>query len=167
MDEFADCVKALPPVADDKAARLLLDPDEMKDLFEKAKITPQSRNSLLMEFIKLMYESNRTGNRARQAGRESARQRPHLAILGGATPEGYSTMWTGTSGGSGGLQSRFVLVTTNAPKMPINKKSSDSEFLVASLGRLQEQIKLPGQQIRLDAEAARMLEDWWTGSVRG
>jgi hypothetical protein len=164
VDEFTDCAAKIPPMSEDKSARLLLDPDEMRDLFEKSKVSPQSRNSLFTELLKL-YESNRTGNRSRKAGK-SQLENAHLAILGGATPQGYETMWTGTGGGSSGLQSRFVLVTTNEPRMPVNKAASNIEALSASISRLQKQAGQSGQIIRMSDQAATILRDWWGGSAR-
>ena len=80
--------------------RVLLDVDEMTDLFEKSKVTAQSKNSLSNEVLKL-YEGNRTGNNTRKHGNIQLTD-AHLAILGGATPEGYERMWTGTGGGATG-----------------------------------------------------------------
>jgi putative DNA primase/helicase len=164
VDELSDCFKALPPMAENKAARLLIDPDEMIDLFEKAKVGAQSRNSLFAEFLKL-YESNRTGNRSRSSGKSQV-DNAHLAIIGGATTEGYPVMWTGTGGGATGLQSRFIPITTNAPKMPVKKRPTDMVALSASITRLQAQVAQPGQVIRISDDAATMLKDWWNGTAR-
>ena len=164
VDEFSEVTAKLPPMMENKSARLLLDPDEMRDLFEKAKVSPQSRNSLFTEMLKL-YEDNRTGNRSRKSGKSQLKN-AHLAIIGGATPDGFATMWTGTGGGSGGLQSRFVLVTTNAPRMPIDRAVSNLEAVSAAVERLRKQAEQPGQSIQITEEASRMLRFWWAGSAR-
>jgi Bifunctional DNA primase/polymerase, N-terminal/Protein of unknown function (DUF3987) len=164
VDEFSDRADKMKLAEDDKSARVLLDPDEMRDLFEKAKVSSQGRNSLFTELLKL-YESNRTGNRSRKAGKSQI-ENAHLAILAGATPQGYETMWTGTGGGSLGLQSRFVLVSTKAGKMPIQKTPTDGAALVDCVKRLQDQAAKPGQIVKLDAEAAGMLRDWWSKCPR-
>jgi hypothetical protein len=156
VDEFSDRADKMKMAGDDKSARVLLDPDEMRDLFEKAKVSSQGRNSLFTELLKL-YESNRTGNRSRKAGKSQI-ENAHLAILAGATPQGYETMWTGTGGGSLGLQSRFVLVTTSAGKMPIKKTPTDGTALADCVKRLMDQVSKPGQTVKLDPEAAGMLE---------
>src|SRR6267154_3963786 len=91
-------------------AKVLLSPDEMKDIFEKAKASRDGRNSLGSEILKL-FEQHQTGNRSRQSGVLDV-DNAALAILGGATPDSYVQMWTGTAGASSGLQSRFTLVTT-------------------------------------------------------
>lgn len=86
VDEFMDVqsralLAAGQGVEESPASRVLLDPDEMSDLFEKSKTTAQGRNSLSKELLKL-YESTRTGNRSRKAGRAQI-DNALLAILGG------------------------------------------------------------------------------------
>jgi len=164
VDEFADITAAFPPMQENKSARLLLDPDEMTGLFEKAKISAQSRNTLFGEMLKL-FEGNITGNRSRKSGK-SKLENAHLSIVGGATPEGFAAMWTGTGGGGTGLQSRFILVTTNKARMPINPALSDSARLVAAITRLRKQAERPGQAFRMTDEASEMLDAWWKSSAR-
>jgi hypothetical protein len=161
VDQFAALDAMRPPLADvnaDKAARVLLDPDEMSDLFEKSKVSAQSRNTLGKEFLKL-FEANRTGNRIRKSSWQG--ENAHLAVLGGATPEGYKAMWTGTGGAASGLQSRFVLVTSDA-KVPsrAQQQPSDQEALAAAVLRIGKQIALPGQTIRFDEDARSIFAEW-------
>lgn len=162
VDEFGNLQKNLPPMPPDKTLRVLLDPDELKDIFEKSKVTTQSRNSLVSEFLRLL-ETNITGNHARRSGKTQL-DNCHLAVLGGATPEGYQVMWTGTGGGVNGLQSRYVVVTTDAPRLPI-KRAPNTPELPAVIERLQAQAKQPAQAICISPEAWQLLEDWW-GSGR-
>jgi hypothetical protein len=137
----------------------MFDPDEMRDALEKAKVSATSRNSLVNEYLRL-YEGNRTGNRARGTGKQQLDD-CHFAILGGATPESYQNMWTGTGGGSTGLQSRFVVIDTDAPKLPIKRTPSDPVKLAAVYKRLLAQAKLPPQTISYAPEAWQLLESWW------
>jgi hypothetical protein len=157
VDEFSDRHKAAI-LQDDKLARVLIDCDEMKGLFEKSKVTTQSRNSMFDEFLKL-YESNRTGNRSRKAGKTHVDD-AHLAILGGATPEGYQTMWTGSAGGSTGLQSRFIGVSTNAPRMPIERRQC-SDNLGSIIVKLYDQMAKPKRIVSMEWDAIAELTEWW------
>jgi hypothetical protein len=50
--------------------------------------------------------------------------------------------------------------------MPISKSIPDTTALSAAISRLQKQAAQPGQIVRMDAAASKMLEDWWGGSVR-
>jgi hypothetical protein len=168
VDEFVDFSKkmAMRQVSQGSAAgtadnvsRVLLDPDEITDLFEKSKMTAQSRNSLSQELLKL-YESNRTGNRSRKAGKSQV-ENAHLAILAGATPEGYERMWVGTGGGSTGLQSRIVPIGTAAGKMPVEKRPTNLEALRFYVDELIGLANRPSQVICLDPEARKALQNWW------
>ena len=135
-------------------------------LLEKTKVTTQSRNSMMTELLKL-YETNRTANRARSTKRGMIQvNNAHLAILGGATPQGYESMWVGTGGGSGGLQSRMLVVTTTAPKMPIRKTATDFSALEGILELLKEQAEREGWTVRMDSEASEMLRSWWESKSR-
>ena len=145
-------------------ARVLLDPDEMTDLFEKSKVTSQGRNSLFTEMLKL-YEGNRTGNRSRKSGK-SQLDDAHLAIIAGATPDGYERMWTGTGGGSTGLQSRLILISTASGMMPINRKATNS----LALGEIVLQLHKAATQapiiVRLEDDARSLMTSWWMGTDR-
>jgi len=70
VDEFSDVLTnaSLSGIGTEvkPLARVLLDPDEMTDLLEKAKVTQQSKKQFgFLNFLKL-YETNRTGNRSRK-----------------------------------------------------------------------------------------------------
>jgi len=148
-------------------AKVLLDPDEMKDLFEKTKVTSNSRNSMMTELLKL-YETNRTGNRARSTRKGKIEvNNAHLAILGGAVRDGYEAMWVGTGGGALGMQSRMVLVTTNVGKMPIEKTPTDYARLEEILPRLKKQADQCRRVVKVSPEARRMLRTWWESETRG
>ncbi len=159
VDEFGDLQKSFPAA---ERFRVLLDVDEMRDLFEKSKVTAQSRNSLTSELLTL-FESNITGNRARHAnkGQRTQVENAHLAILGGATQEGYVNMWTGTGGSATGLQSRFIPITTSNGQMPITPRPSDLQTIQAVVLKLQYLSEKPGQVISLTSDARQALVAWW------
>ena len=164
VDAFDDSQKLLEPMNDDRAARVLLNPDELSDILEKSKTTPTSKNSLLAEFLRL-FEGTRTGNRARRAGKTQL-ENCHLAIIGGATPENYQNMWTGTGSGATGLQSRFVVIGTDAPRLPIDRTPSDIIRLDGIRKRLLAQAQKPDQTITWDSEARDLLRSWWNSVER-
>ena len=115
----------------DSAARVMLDPDEITDIFEKGKTTVNSRNPFMIELLRL-FEGNSTGNRARGAKTKIRIHNAHLAILGGATESGYQNMWTGISGSATGLQSRITLsvsMTAKCPRYSVNLISKPSRTL--------------------------------------
>jgi Protein of unknown function (DUF3987) len=167
VDEFAaQSEKMMNGLVDDKAARVLIDCDEFSGLVEKGKTSRQTNNSLFSEILKL-YEGNRTGNHARSSGKGKIEiDNAHLAILAGATPETYSSLWTSTGGAASGLQSRFTLVTTAQSKIPPQQRPSSGEKMCAVLERLREQVAQPPQKIRIAVDASNMFQDWWTGAPR-
>jgi hypothetical protein len=146
-------------------AKVLLNPDEMIDLFEKAKLSRDGRNSIFTELLRL-FEGNDTGNRARKAGQPIELTNAALAIIGGATPEGYDQMWIGSRGASGGLQSRFTLVTTTAPPIPTMPRQSDEQKIRAALERIKNQTHRSNLLLGMTEEAAGMLTDWWNKEPR-
>jgi hypothetical protein len=146
-------------------AKVLLNPDEMIDLFEKAKLSREGRNSIFTELLRL-FEANETGNRARKAGQPIELSNAALALIGSATPEGYDQMWVGSRGASGGLQSRFTLVTTTAPPIPTRPRPSDEEKIKAALERIKSQIRCSNVLLSMTDEASGMLHDWWNKTTR-
>jgi len=161
VDDFADLYNAHPAA---KGVQVLVEADEMTDLFEKSKITAQSRNSLSTLLLSL-FESNIAGNRARSAnkGKRTQVENAHLAILGGTTFLGAETMWNKIGGGANGLQSRFVpIVTTQGPLGRATRKASYADALDSAFRRMVKLNELPGQTIFLDAEAQAELNNWWS-----
>jgi len=158
VDDFED-LRKVHPTAD--RVMVLLHADEMTDLFEKAKSTAQSRNTLGTIMLS-MFESNTAANRARQAnkGKRIQVENAHLAILGGTTPDGYDRMWQKTGGGANGLQSRFIPVGTNSRPMPVSPRES-TPAAVTYLQQLIELAKRPGKVIYLEPDAKKILTDWW------
>jgi hypothetical protein len=155
-------MRAVSEISRIKFAKCLLVPDEMTDLFEKAKQTNQSKNTLFSELLKL-YEGNETGNRARvnQKKGRLVVSNAHLALLAGATPFGYETMWTATGGGATGLQSRGVVITTSAARMPINKTQTDFQKMADVISRLNKLASLDPREFRLTDAGRQMLQTWW------
>lgn len=149
-DNLSDCA----------TAKILLSPDEIRGIFEKAKITAGSRNSMLDEILKL-YEGNNTGNRARGAKTKINIENAHLGIVGGATESSYAAMWTGTGGASDGLQSRIVPVGIEDRKMPSMQRPPDAEKLTATIQRLVEQVKQPAARFTISEDAFELYDSWW------
>jgi cytochrome c556 len=142
-------------------AKILLSPDEIKGIFEKAKITTGSRNSMLDELLKL-YGSNMTGNRARGIKSKIHIENAHLGLLGGATESGYASMWTGTGGSSEGLQSRVTVVGIDDRKMPSIQRPPDGEKLAVAIQKLSDQVKQPSAKFEIDNEAFVLYDKWWS-----
>jgi putative DNA primase/helicase len=142
-------------------SKILLTPDELKGVFEKAKITASSRNSMLDELLKL-YESNDTGNRVRGMKIKIDLHNAHLGLLGGATESGYAGMWTGTGGASDGLQSRIIPVGIENKKMPSMQRPSDAEKLTLAIQRIITQVTASGEQFSVDEDALKMYDRWWS-----
>jgi Bifunctional DNA primase/polymerase, N-terminal len=163
-DEFARMVKASKAAYEkgecaDLAGKMMLDPDELSDVFEKGRVTQGRVSTMFIELLKL-HSGNRTGSGTKKDGK-SAVTNAHLSILAGTTVRKYPMLWTGTGGGADGLVSRFIPITTNNPPVPPVPLPSDfvtAEKMYVRLTRLAE---LPGQTVMLDEEASKMLTDWW------
>ncbi len=126
------------------------------------KTSRNGRNSLFAELLKL-YEKNVTGNRARrnEAGPIEIHD-AHLAILSGATPSGYDSMWVSSGGASGGLQSRFVTITTTNPRLPVRQRRSDEMRVQAAVERIRQQIeKCDPTLLTMTPEAEAAFAAWW------
>lgn len=146
----------------DNTAKILLDPDELSDVFEKARTSNSRVSTLFIELLKL-HSNNRTANGTKATGNRSV-SNAHLAILAGTTVKKYPMLWTGTGGGADGLVSRFLAITTNAKQVPPNPLPSDFAAATKIYERLTRLAQLPGQTVRLSNEARAMLIDWW-GSI--
>jgi RepB DNA-primase from phage plasmid len=141
-------------------SKVLLIPDEMTYLFEKSKSGRDSRNSLFGELLTL-YEYNSTGNRARRnEGDNPELQNAALAMLGGATEQGFDEMWTASRGASGGLQSRFCVIVTTAPPIPGVQRLTDAIKLAPLLSRIKTQINQTGIKLGMTEDAQKMLQEW-------
>ena len=111
VQEFFDVAKEAEKqyqasICSDDRAKILLDPDELSDVFEKARTSNARVSTLFIELLKL-HSNNRTGNGTKQTGNRPV-DNAHLAILAGTTVKKYPLLWTGTSGGTDGLVSRFL-----------------------------------------------------------
>lgn len=164
VDAFADQRSSAPEVGseDIPASKVLLDPDELKDLFEKGRSTLTTKGTMLNELLKL-YEGNRTGNRIRNNKNPIKIQldNAHLAIIGGATVADYAKMWIGTGGASDGLQSRVIPVGINCAKMPSRQRPADSEKLNIVIQKLLRQSKASARLIAISEPAFQMFDSWW------
>jgi hypothetical protein len=143
----------------DDAGKIMFDPDEISDVFEKARSSNSRISTLFTEFLKL-HSTNRTGNGTKQTGDKPV-DKAHLAIFGGTTVEKYKTLWTGTVAGGDGLMSRFIPMTTNAPQVPPVPLPTDMAATVRAYERLAKLALMPGQEIVFDAEAVKIMTEWW------
>jgi hypothetical protein len=145
-------------------AKILLDPDELSDVFEKARTSAGRVSTLFIEMLKL-HSSNRTGSGTKQSGNRPV-ENAHFAILAGTTIKKYPMLWTGTGGGADGLVSRFTTITTNAKPVPPAPLGT-----TASAGKAYERLiklaQLPGQHIKFSEDAAFRLSTWWSSIDHG
>lgn len=143
----------------DDAGKIMFDPDEISDVFEKARSSNGRISTLFTEFLKL-HSGNRTGNGTKMTGDKPV-DKAHLAIFGGTTVEKYKTLWTGTGAGGDGLMSRFIPMTTNAPQVPPVPLPTDMTATVRAYERLAKLALMPGQEIVFDSEAVKIMTEWW------
>jgi len=143
----------------DLAAKVLLDPDELSDVFEKARTSQGRVSTLFIEMLKL-HSSNRTGSGTKTSGKMKV-ENAHLAVLAGTTIRKYPMLWTGTGGGADGLRSRFIPITTNNPPVPPQPLQSDIPVVQAAYERVANILQMPGQNIQLSEDAAALLQQWW------
>jgi hypothetical protein len=143
----------------DQSAKTLLDPDELSDVFEKARTSQGRVSTLFIELLKL-HSGNRTGSGTKTDGKKKV-ENAHLAILAGTTTRKYPMLWTGTGGGADGLRSRFISITTNNPPVPPQPRPSDVAAVHKAYNRLAKLAQLPGQSIQLSPEAGALLQQWW------
>ncbi len=144
----------------DDRAKILLDPDELSDVFQKARTSNQRVSTLFTEFLKL-HSSNRTANGTKMTGDRPV-SNAHLGIVAGATSRNYPTLWTGTGSGGDGLVSRFLIITTNQGQIPAVPVPTDFVGMKTHSDRLVKLTQLPGQTIRLSQDAGEMLTNWWS-----
>jgi|HubBroStandDraft_6_1064221.scaffolds.fasta_scaffold01238_2 hypothetical protein len=143
----------------DLAAKALLDPDELSDVFEKARTSQGRVSTLFIELLKL-HSGNRTGSGTKGDGKKKV-ENAHLAILAGTTTRKYPMLWTGTGGGADGLRSRFISITTNNPPVPPQPLQSDVAAVHKAYDRLARLAQMPGQSVQLSPEAGALLQQWW------
>lgn len=141
-------------------SRILIASDEFKSIFDKTKSDSGGKFSMLGELLKL-YESNVTGSNVRGQKNKINLNNAHLAVLGGATEEGYASMWIGTSGASGGLQSRIIPVGLEPFRMPSRKQQPDADKLATVTLKLVEYAKSEAHSFDLTDAAWEMFADWW------
>jgi Protein of unknown function (DUF3987) len=143
--------------------KLLLSPDELRDVFEKAKATSNSRNSLLKEYITL-YQENETESRTVGRGVQECRN-AYLAMIGGAQPEVYEEMWTATGSGASGLQSRFVLAAADK-RVPATQGQWDAREATQIAKHIYAQVSAAPTEIRTSPDAVAMFDKWWGATPR-
>jgi hypothetical protein len=124
--------------------RMILDPDELSDLFEKARASKEGKNGLANELLKL-HDQNVTGNNAKGnialfGEQEQNLDNAQISILAGATPSGFPELWTNTSGKRGGLQTRFTLFHTAAKMVPEPQPPTDYALVESLVKKLAQRI---------------------------
>ncbi len=164
VQEFFDVAKQasekyMKSICSDNAAKILLDPDELSDVFEKARTSNNRVSTLFIELLKL-HSNNRTANGTKQTGNRSVNN-AHLAVLAGTTVKKYPMLWTGTGGGADGLVSRFLAITSNAKQVPASPLPSDFATAAKMYDRLARLAQLPGQTIQMSEPARARLAAWW------
>lgn len=164
VEKFYDLIKEAQKqvtagITSDDAGRILFDPDEISDVFEKARTSNNRVSTLFTELLKL-HSGNRTGNGTKSTGDKPV-DKAHLAVYGGTTLEKYKTLWTGTGAGGDGLMSRFIPITTNAPPVPPVPLPTDEQGMFKTYQRLAKRLLMPGHEIVFDETASKMLTDWW------
>lgn len=169
--------------------RTLLFSDELSALFEKAKVTGSSKNTLFSELLTL-HDGHETENDAKSNLELATKIRneicdgssikvtnAHLSMLGLVQPAIFQTMWGGTKGGSSGLQSRMALASSGQLTVPEPQAPSDFEKVEAAVARIKRQIEKytaagndvddPSQfignskTILRPAEIGKRQRDWW------
>jgi hypothetical protein len=140
--------------------RILLAPDEIKNIFDKSKADSGGKNSMLGEMLKL-YEGNVTGSRVRGMKIKAHIETAHLAVLGGATEAGYASMWLGTAGASDGLQSRIIPVGLEPFIMPARQRPPYADSLATVIPKLMEFGKSPEHLFAVTDAAWALFSDWW------
>jgi hypothetical protein len=149
----------------DNAAKALLDPDELADVFEKARTSQGRVSTLFIELLKL-HSGNRTGSGTKTEGKKKV-ENAHLAILAGTTTRKYPMLWTGTGGGADGLRSRFISITTNNPPVPPLPLGSDIPAVHTAYNRVARLSQMPRQSIQLSPEGGALLQQWWASFDNG
>ena len=139
--------------------RVLLLPDEMKDVFEKSKASKEAKGNIGTMLLRL-FDSNEIGNNTKKTGKVEFTT-AHFAMLGGATSEGYDAMWMNTSGALGGLQSRMTVVGTNNPQCPQKRREGNAEAAEAVRIRIVEQVRAANGFIYMTPEAESLMAVWW------
>jgi Bifunctional DNA primase/polymerase, N-terminal len=139
--------------------KILLDPDEMKSVFEKSKDSANSKNTMFSELLRL-HDSNQTGHATLKEG-DTQITAAHLAIIGGATFESYEQMWLKSGGGNDGLQSRFTVVSSNSGVLPIERRPTDKDAADRAAKRIERQIAGAGGFVKIDTGAYEVFHKWW------
>jgi hypothetical protein len=127
-------------VALDENRRLLYVPDEITGAFQKA------QHGKMFDDFKTLYEDNKVSNRVK--AKVIVVTDCHFSIIGTSTREAFGRMWSGTGGGSDGLQSRFVLSFSDKLMPRIKTANSGNlslmvELLKDAVGTAPPVIELP------------------------
>ncbi len=152
-----------------ESPRVFLAPDELAGMFEKARSTSSSPNTLFNELLRL-YEGNETGrtvvSRRGEKGTHLKLTNVYLAIYGGATPQSFERMWRGTGGDGAGLQSRFTIAYSDCP-LPAFQRLTDGKDLQRLMPILNSRLRTVPENLTMTDEAQTMTVDWMAGHTEG
>ncbi len=157
---------------DNPTGKVLIASDELSSLFEKARTTTASPNSLHGEFLRL-YESNEIGRRVVQnrkrdkktgeiledPGKFTKITNAKLAIIAGATDKSFEGIWTGTGGAASGLQSRFSL-SYSTQMLPPFQVLMDEQRAADTLGELMRVLAKAADSLVVSELAQKEVTDW-------
>jgi hypothetical protein len=152
-----------------ESPRVFLAPDELAGMFEKARSTSSSPNTLFNELLRL-YEGNETGRtvvaRRGEKGTHLKLTNVFLAIYGGATPQSFERMWRGTGGDGAGLQSRFTIAYSDCP-LPAFQTLTDGKELQRLMPILNSRLRSVPENLTMTDEAQTMTIEWVAGHEEG
>jgi Protein of unknown function (DUF3987) len=152
-----------------ESPRVFLAPDELAGMFEKARSTSSSPNTLFNELLRL-YEGNETGRtvvaRRGEKGAHLKLTNVYLAIYGGATPQSFERMWRGTGGDGAGLQSRFTIAYSDCP-LPAFQTLTDGKDLQRLMPILNSRLRAVPENLTMTDEAQTMAIEWVAGHKEG
>jgi hypothetical protein len=152
-----------------ESPRVFLAPDELAGMFEKARSTSSSPNTLFNELLRL-YEGNETGRtvvaRRGEKGTHLKLTSVYLAIYGGATPQSFERMWRGTGGDGAGLQSRLTIAYSDCP-LPAFQTLTDGKELQRLMPILNSRLRAVTENLTMTDEAQTMTVEWVAGHQEG
>lgn len=169
--------------------RMLLYCDELASgLFEKAKVTGGSRNSLFGDLLTL-HDGHAVANDTKgnldlpgkvrkiicDEGGAIEVKNAHFSMIGCVQPQTFADMWRGTKAAASGLQDRFLLVSSGQEFVPEPQRESDRAAVDQAIECIRKQISryLPGQSddehisftaeplIRYPEELGARQREWW------
>jgi hypothetical protein len=140
--------------------RLLLTPDEMADAFVKGR--PSGRTNLSGMFTEwlTLFESNILARRV--LGKNGGQVRltdVHFGKIASATPKSWEEIWAGIAGAASGLQSRYIVSSSDAP-LPRTTTPNDQKAVDHAVAELASNLTEPVPVVRLTDDAQNAIASW-------